>query len=566
MKKSLLTFGMVMATTAVFAFQAPTVHENHSFQHISPNGEWVVSDMMGDVVIINTVSGQKWEYRASDDGSNNYSSGLGNSISNTGVILGSTLANNNAAYWVNGEWKELNIPAGAEDKINLSSAITPDAKRICGAVGVHSFGMDDVTMIVPAIWDQTADGSYGDAQLLPCPKTDFSGRAPQYITANAISADGKVIAGQIVDCAGFIRYPIVYTQAADGKWSYTVLGVDAINPDNLQFPEYPGNSPAQPNYEEFMTEEQLAAYNQAVMDFYMSTEDIPFPKYVDYMSADKAAEFTAAMAAYEEALAAWSEKNDAFMAVYEQCQAGAPNYEFNSVYLTPNGKTMYTTRIVEVEDPMSWFGYREDPYIASFDLATGAVTTMEQSMNITAVANDNTILAGINIVSLDAPAEGYIIREGVITPILDYIQANGEEMAAWINENLKEREYEGYVENEQGEWDVVLNKADFSGMTIASEDLKTMAMWHQPIYAPDFTTVGFIFKLEDNSGIKNVSVAGANVRIDADGNVVADENVASVEVYNIAGARVSGKNLGKGMYIAKGVRADGTPYAVKLVK
>ncbi|MGM9859621.1 MAG: hypothetical protein ACI31C_02575, partial [Muribaculaceae bacterium] len=230
MKKSLLVIAMMAAGVAAQAqFVEPLAMPGYSWQGISPDGKYVVSELNGTLSIINLETYEEFLYEEDWSTGASYSGGLGNYLSATGIILGSTTSDGNACYWKDGEWFEL-YSEGTTD-CNLANGITPDGSRICGSVSQAPFSVDaKVIMQVPCYWDATEDG-YGEYHVLPHPETDFSGRIPQYITALYISEDGKTIAGQVRDYTGFCVYPILYTQNADGEWSYSLPNIETFCPE-----------------------------------------------------------------------------------------------------------------------------------------------------------------------------------------------------------------------------------------------------------------------------------------------------------------------------------------------
>ncbi|MDE7120027.1 MAG: hypothetical protein K2O10_05410, partial [Muribaculaceae bacterium] len=302
MNKHLL---MLMMASAAIASQgaekkAPQFLSNYVLQAVSPNGQWTVSELYGNVTLINIATGAETAFKADETGTKNYTVGTGNALSNDGLLICSSGSTSYGEYYEDGEWKQLKVGT-AKNSNSFPNGVTPDGKRICGNIGLHETSFDDVTMCVPAIWDRQADGTFGDYVLLPHPNDDYFGRAPQYIKAIAISDDGHTVVGQITDCRGFLAYPIVYTENAKGEWSYSLPTAGTFNPNNVAIPEYPGESPNPPQAENYMTADQIAAYNEARNAWAASgyQQDL-YPEYVDYMSADKRAQYEADEAKYKD--------------------------------------------------------------------------------------------------------------------------------------------------------------------------------------------------------------------------------------------------------------------------
>ena len=190
MKKPLLVTALIlsMGCYQAGAIKTPTEYANGAFQSISPSGQYAISDQGYGIIVIHDFTNDKSYVYGEDTYS--YSTGLGNAVSNNGIVLASTTNNTNAAYWSEGKWIDLNVPN--PNHSNMANGITPDGSRICGSIGNAAMNPDeDNTMLVPAYWDRQADGSYGECHPLPHPDLDYTGRAPQYITAISISDDGQ---------------------------------------------------------------------------------------------------------------------------------------------------------------------------------------------------------------------------------------------------------------------------------------------------------------------------------------------------------------------------------------
>ncbi|MBQ6938977.1 MAG: hypothetical protein IJN35_03930, partial [Muribaculaceae bacterium] len=267
MKKTLLLFVSMLMATAVMA-QVTRHHDGFYFDKMSPNGKWVASQNIGSVFIYIQDGDEYVEYAASPDAvTEYYATGIGNCISNNGILVGST---NDAtcAYWQDGQWTPLLVKE-ENAALNMAHGITPDGSRIVGQVGGSGLNMYSEIMVKPVYWDRNAEGGYDSYQPLPCPTTDFCGRKPQYITAIAVSDDGKTVIGQIVDWSGFFIYPIIYTQDNEGVWSYRTIDEGVLYPEGTQFAPWPGEMP---DPKEYMTEEELAEYLEAMNEYMIELE------------------------------------------------------------------------------------------------------------------------------------------------------------------------------------------------------------------------------------------------------------------------------------------------------
>jgi len=577
MKKALLLSGLlVVSGISVQAFNEPQVYPNASFQGISKDGRWVASWLMSNVTIYDLQNGKEYTYEGDEYNDPQYSGGLGNFISNTGIVLGSTSAMSNAAYWQNGEWHLLET-GNAPELMNLSNGITPDGSRICGDKGLSPVSLEkDNIMLAPVYWDLKADGTYDICKDLPYPTLDFTGRAPQYVTANCISDDGKVIAGQIVDCRGMAHTPIVYIQNEDGKWNYKILLEDIFYPKDMEMPAAPGDAPEKPKAEDYFTEEEKAAYDEAYAKFQETGDYTLYPYPEDFLKNEEGKK------KYDEDVAAWQVKYDEWQAAYDafdeayfKIVENAPEFDFNDVRLSPDGKTYYSNAIViDDSDPNAWFPASN--YVPwAIDIATGEVTKYQfegiKSMQINCIPNDEVILA-FNGVSATPAMEGYIIKDGTCTRINEWLAAFSPELAKWIDENLVKEVEVGY---DPDTFDPVYGEVCITGMPIASGDLKTLALWNDAPTDMTMMACGYVFDLGQFAGLKDTVIVGKEtVGFDAAGNLKVDGELKSLELYDIAGRRVLSVNapngtvecnLPSGIYIVRATTPNCT-FSAKIAK
>ena len=374
--------------------QKPKVYPDNAFRWLSPNGIYAVSSLYETLTIHNLVTGEENEYVEE------YFGGNGNAVSNNGIVVGSSALTESAAYWKNGQWYDIESAAGRT--LSYANGISIDGSRIVGTVSPDSYAGDfEGLMLVPCYWDVQEDGTVGELHLLPFPNKDLTGRTPQYVTAISVSNDGKTIAGQIQDFSGFIVQPIIYQQNEDGEWNYTLIQNDLYHPEGIVLPEDPGDfEGTEPSYEDYMTEEELAAYLEAVDNYYNSQPIYPeftdfmseeeraaylaaveefyetwegdFPNYEDYMTAEELAAYLEAvdnyynsqpiypeytdfmteeekaayLAAYEAYMTAYNEWDEKFMTyqlAFQELAENVPILVFNNVLLSADGKSYVTS-------------------------------------------------------------------------------------------------------------------------------------------------------------------------------------------------------------------------------
>lgn len=557
---------LVSAQTA----NEPKFFSNTAIQCISPNGNWAVSEVYGTVVLFDLANDNQTVFEAGEVGSPYYNLGLGNVLSDSGTLLCSTESSSNATIYEDGQWKSLKI-GEAKDANSCTNGITPDGSRICGNLGLVQMNDQDVTMIVPAIWDRQADGTFGDYVILPHPELDIVGRAPQYITAIAISDDGRTVVGQIVDCRGSFTYPIVYTQDEDGEWSYRLPTESLMNPDHVVLPEYPGDAPAQPDAKSFLDEAGNEAYQDAFDAYVESGCDWNlYPNAEDFLSEEQRAKYDAAVAEYNTAKSAWDEKYYAYDEAYWAFVGASPNFEFNQVAIRPDGKQFAMTGTKEdASDPTSWFPVTiNNAWV--IETETGAVTKYEnRQLSVKAWGGD--YLMAVERDSNTGCFNGYLLKDGEETSLYDFLCAKGDNIKEWVDLNMT-HETESYdYETDQ----VVVNEVTYTGLPVASSDLSVIASWTESVWG-DYTPESYLFTFSGSGALNSVAAdREETVKFDANGNLSVGNDVKAVAVYNVVGAcllnvanpgNVVTCDLAEGIYIVKVTLADGSAVTVKAVK
>lgn len=559
------------------AIVEPKVYDNASFQALSADGRFAVSELSGIVTIYDFKENKETVFEP--NGEYYYGVGLGSCLTASGdILVGNTKESVNAAYYDGESWKELSVPN--PEGTNLANSITPDGSRICGSVGFHEMSLDDaVLMQAPVYWDRNEDGGYGECHLLPYPQKDLYGSTPQYVTAIAISDDGKTIAGQVVDCRGMMVVPIVYKQADNGEWSYTLPTGDLFNPEGLEPVADPGDGPACPSQEQYMTQEEIDAYNAAYNEWVAGGYNGAFPEYTDYMTEDEQAAYVAAYDKWVEEFQDWDEKYQAFDEYYFGVYENSPTFLFNSELLSGDGSTIAVCATTERFDPNSWFGYVTVCSPWTLDLASGDVVKYEyeKSLVITGLADDGVLLAGTEIGTF--PMEGFVLRDGEVTDILDYLAALSPEYTDWFKKNMTHEVLTDYVYNEEDdEWEEVFEELTYTGMPHATRDMKVLTLWNDASWDMSYSMFaqGVMLDLSGDAGsVESVSASGMEMYLDAMGTLHVADDVVSVAVYDIAGACVASETapagtvalqLGHGVYVVKAQHADGATEVLKIAR
>ena len=186
MRKSLLTAALAaMAMTSANAQVYDNI-QDYEFDCISDNGQFIsAANINSGVTILNRYTGQQYDF--SDPEMTVIYACFG--ISNNGIAVG----NNGycACYWKDGKEIELPQPAegeAAHDCMGNAFSVSANGKYIVGGVSTGAGYSADNLMMEPVIWTLQADGTYS-YEVLPYDKTDFSGRAPQYISTQCISEE-----------------------------------------------------------------------------------------------------------------------------------------------------------------------------------------------------------------------------------------------------------------------------------------------------------------------------------------------------------------------------------------
>lgn len=565
MKKVLLLSAVAAMSAAAVNAIEPQVLDDVMITKLSPDGNLAVSDMNGVVTIFDFANDKTYEYGMDEETYVSYTTGLGNAISSTGIIVGGK-GDENPAYWENGEWKML--PVSEVSGVYGPNGITPDGGVICGIVPSTTTG---ATTILPAIWTRNDDGSYSDYKILPHPSKDFSGRDPQYITAVCISNDGKTIAGQIQDYSGMFPQPIVYRMNDKNEWEYELIHPEMINVGNVEFPEW-SPEPYRPEPEDFMTPENLAEYEEAYQTYIQNGYNpdlMPYPS--EYMTPEEIAAFEEAAAIYNE----WLEKDTAIGdIVWSLPDEGAAMFVYNNVALSGNGKYYGTTAQFIIDGE-----YKYMPII--FDLETGDFTkhSADKDISITFVADNGNALAGtvMDYFSI-SPMQAYALKSGEDTfvPLIDFL-AYSPVTVDWMKKNMS---HDGVATGEYDEEGSLILEDNYmiTGMPTANADMSVIATWTtSDLWDIDNWEKPFAYSYLLTPGLNPTGIAlpvdGANLAIAiVDGAIMLNGDAASVAVYDLNGRLVMNvanpgakveTTLASGFYIVKAVAANGEAVTVK---
>ena len=641
MKKALLLTGALLAASSMMAqdatgpsaIQAPMTY----VMGVSQNGRYAVSDINGMLLQIYDLDTNSsiGDYIDQEYGYNSYIPGYGRCVANDGSVVGNAVlydidedagtytSTDNAVIFREGELVILNVPDTT--KINMAHAITPDGSVICGNVGAASFSIDfRSVMQVPAVWYLQDDGTYGDPVLLPHPEKDFMGGVPQYVTAINISEDGNVIAGTVTANNGWYIYPIIYTRDVLGRWSYYLPNQDLFRNADVVIPENPGDDPSM---KDFMSAEELEAYNQAMEEWnntpWSERDWNNYPNQQNYLTDEE-------KAAYNAALEKWTAESAAYQSAVAAATAGCINFTYNNVCLSPDGKYYASTaagqdsgillapskkgpkynpaRVLKKDDAADddFGGVAGDD---DFGVDTGDDTTGDDNTGDDNTGDDTPAAPTVNtpyvlnlvdgtyvrydseggtMVSCAGPSGTFVGYTGSamnydmaayvmspetgLIPLQEYFQTNAPELATWLVENCTHTvSVYNWETGEESEQEMLL-----SGQPYCSTDMNVIACTATQIWDQLSDYYGYpecyIYKnVNKPSAVKNVATTANQLTV-IRGGYVKVNGEATIEVIALDGTSVfKGHTNGVvatgvkgGIYIVRATFADGKVRTAKV--
>lgn len=562
--------------------------EEVSFSKFSADGNWLVENNQGTMNIYNRATDEMFNV-ADPDGMQMFMPGLGNSVTNSGKVVGT--CGDYAGIWQNGEWTYLPQATGVGTTYNAANAITPDESRIVGILGNDGASMESAGMMAyPVVWTKNANGEY-ECEKLPCPEKDFTGATPQYITAIAVSDDGKTVVGQVRDNSGFYLMPILYRQQADGTWTYTMLAENEVYDKSRlgELPERPGEQPKYPDVAEYMTADDVDAYNDAVeyyneqLELYYAGVIDTYPDYpmqADYISdADRKAAYQAAIDQYQADQNKWMAD---FTAYQQKLGEITTNCSFvqSALYLSGNGRYLGLT--LEDRSASDGWGGSTDKYVGYIDLQAENPSFVRETKGgdylITSILNDGTTFVG-------TPAMEYTRNTFVVVPgentnttmsLPKYMETRNAEMAKWIVDN---NTYDVDVWGYDDDWNPVITDVVEDSVVTGTVATNADGTLYVSYYTDQFTnsdealSVSYVINLNGTTAVKNVSddrrqQFGA---ILSGKNVIAGANTDKMEVFDTTGRKVNVDDskrsvaLESGIYVVRTTAKDGTTATRKVV-
>lgn len=516
----------------------PAIIPNALVQTLSPDGRYGVSVDYGFMIIFDFQTGKTWQYIPNETLNEDYFVGVGNPFSANDILVGGTSFNGDACYWENGKWYKL--PVLDDTKTNLSKGINSDGSMICGGLGISDDMMDETkVMSVPVVWRRNPDGSYGNPEILPYPEKDFTGRTPNYVTALTVSDDGKTVLGQVYDYSGMAVAPIIYTCDDSGKWSYDYLGEELCNPNHVVYPEWPAEIGNPPEPENYMSGENKENYIVDMKDWASGGYDPDaMPDFEDYMSQEELAAYNKALAEYNTALEAYNAKVMNFLMVFSEQMTNLKTrvFLFNNQYMTPDASMFASTRVITVEDPTSETGVKTIDQPCLFVKGADGkyqILDLERGYQVSQLASDGSVLA----YNMDSGAQRAFIAPKAtentkFQPLEDYIATLNAPLGQWLRETWT-HELTDLTGDSQN---VVL-----SGIATCTPDMKLFSTvmlnyWDMSETAP--YEYSYVFGPDMAASVKGVAAEDAAAVRVLDGGVLEVNGTTDLRVYSADGALV----------------------------
>lgn len=410
-----------------------------AFTKLSNKGRYLVASSQG-VTIFDREEQKTHQYGSS------YSVGLGNAISDNGIIVGSASNSTKPCYWQDGEWHDLPHNIGSNVSFGMANGITPDGSAIVGYIDCRAVTKKQWPMVSPVIW--TLDHATGEYmfQMLPEPEKDVTGCTPQQVSATFISADGKTVLGQVTDLRGGLEYQIVYRQGTDGTWTCETSGEGRMVKDDAYWPEYP-TRPTKPQAADFLTQDEIKAFNDANQAYRDSLEIVDLtgknprmPFYEDFIN-ERRDEYEAAMEQYEKDNAKYVTDLYAFFDAYA-ANITHHRYEFNSHKLSRNGRYYTANYIYPDPDDNNPDITKVKMFLSPifFDLQSEAdpQVTVHTQLAVYTVSDNGCVVAATPKEDATVYSRtAYMIRPGQEPQLFsDWIKASHPEAQKWLEENM----------------------------------------------------------------------------------------------------------------------------------
>lgn len=570
-----------LASASVCAQSAlePKILEEFYALKISPNGRWIYSNPSnGEIVIYDLETNDHNEFYE-------VSLGNGNVIANDGTCVGSK--DTGKAIIIKGDKMITPTKISTYWYSNING-ISIDASKIVGVVGnPRSSGTDDEInqIYLPFVADIDEDGKVGEMTFLPHPSKDFFGMVPQYSSATWISDDCRTILGQTIDYSGMFIQPIVYHQDASGEWSYTLPTESMFNPDHINLPEYPGEFDygLMPNPLDYMTPEKQEEYEEDLEYWrnHYDDPDVAFPDdhLEDYMTEEKLNAYYEALDNFYIEAEKYNDEILEYILARNEIIDTSVSFVQNASAMNGEGTfaVLTSSHYVETgeEIPESYYG------VYTLDVEKGTIAkidTQYKDLISGQVLDRNVILSSTP--ASEYPA-AYVYEAGAsdFVPVQDYLSQFNPSAVEWMEDNLV-HELAGtdsgispYSTESGTRADV--RTALISGFGVASRDFSVFAgAVPAYMYDPVLYYMTYIFTDITTSGIGSVAIGDSSaVKVVNNGVLAIDGAVDNLAVVDLSGRKVFGMQkaegtvdtkLNRGIYIVSYIGADGQRVSKKV--
>lgn len=502
-KKAILAIFILLPL--IMGAQVMEKYPGISFSKLSNNGRYLVSTSPS-TTILDRETEEAYQYGTT------YAIGLGNAISDNGIIVGTTANNTKPCYWQDGEWHILPHDAGNNVSFGMANGISPDGKFIVGYIDYRAVSKKQWPMVSPVLWTLNPTTEEYEFSLLPEPDMDITERTPQQVSATFISEDGKTALGQVTDNRGMLEYQAIYSLDNEGKWSVRNSGNSSMIKEDAYWPPYP-TRPKKPQAADYLTEEEKIAFNNANRAYLDSLEIVPLtgknprmPFYEDFIKENKD-KYDADMANYEEENASYVTR------LYEYFDAYAANltykrYEFNSHKLSANGRYYTANYIYPDPDDNNPDISKVKMFLSPifFDISDPEAepqVTINNSMQVYSISDYGCIAAASP--KSDARVysrTSYLIRPGKEPQLYsEWIKLNHPEAQKWLEENMTYSVPEGC---DQTPGSQVL----YGTVRLTPDETKLIATAVDPANEQYLT---YFMDLAPNSGIGSMAVDNTDV-------------------------------------------------------
>lgn len=529
----LYTLGLLLAAPVYGAAEAPVMIPEFYSRNIAPDGSVVASYTDAATSLYYTATGERVDFES-------FALGNGNCISYDGSVIVGCGDEGAPVVLFNGKKADVSSIVNKYGSANFHG-VSSDGRRIVGVV-VNNVPNSE-TSFLPVCVELDEKGNLGDITLLPYAKKDWQGLPVQFCNACCISADGRTILGQVVDWSGMDIYPIIYTQAEDGSWSYTLPTESYINPDKLPLPEYPGDfSMNPPYYADFMTPAQLADYEEAMEQFWAGLRDEPFPE--DFMSEENAAKYVKAIDEFNEAAMEYNAKVEQYFIDKWAVEETSIFFTRGSYSLSPDGKLMALAGdiIVPSENPYV------EPTVANptYLMEVGTTELKEVKKNSdglyplpTCILSDGTLIAATSLGGVQPPLTFVLpAGEDEYIPLETYLETKIPTAATWMKENLVHEVEVGF---DPETFDPVYGELLMTGYGVVSDNWGVISGGLLAyLYPSDYSFESYLI-FDDGSGISSVAQ---------------DVKTVGVKYYDLNGLEV--KTPAKGIYVERKEMSNGT--------